>query len=51
MSAFAHSAAFEAAAPLFANFGPSAPFAVACGLTVPALFMAWQVSKAVRKSA
>lgn len=40
-----------AAAPLFAKFGPDAPFAVACGLTVPALFMAWQVSRAVRKSA
>jgi MFS family permease len=38
-----------AAAPLFANFGPSAPFAVASALTVPALFMAWQVSKAVRR--
>ncbi len=40
-----------AAAPLFANFGPGAPFAVASALTVPALLMAWQVSKAVRKSA
>ena len=39
------------AAPLFATFGPSAPFAVASGLCVPALLMAWQVSKAVRRSA
>ncbi|HRD28151.1 MAG TPA: MFS transporter, partial [Caulobacter sp.] len=39
------------AAPLFAGFGPSAPFAVAAGLCLPALFMAWQVSKAVRRSA
>lgn len=39
------------AAPLFMNFGPSAPFAVASGLCVPALLMAWQVSKAVRRSA
>ncbi|MFZ5670373.1 MAG: MFS transporter [Pseudomonadota bacterium] len=39
------------AAPLFAGFGPGAPFAAAAGLCVPALFMAWQVSKAVRRSA
>ncbi|MDP1739026.1 MAG: MFS transporter [Caulobacter sp.] len=39
------------AAPLFMNFGPNAPFVVAAGLCVPALFMAWQVSKAVRRSA
>ncbi len=39
------------AAPLFMNFGPNAPFAVAAGLCVPALLMAWQVSKAVRRSA
>jgi DHA1 family tetracycline resistance protein-like MFS transporter len=39
------------AAPLFANFGPSAPFAVASALTVPALLMAWQVAKSVRNSA
>ena len=39
------------AAPLFMTFGPSAPFAVAAALCVPALFMAWQVSKAVRRSA
>ena len=39
------------AMPLFAAFGPSAPFAVAAGLCLPALFMAWQVSKAVRRSA
>jgi len=39
------------AAPLFMTFGPSAPFAVAAGLCVPALFMAWQVSKALRRSA
>ena len=39
------------AAPLFITFGPSAPFAVAAGLCVPALLMAWQVSKAVRRSA
>lgn len=39
------------AAPLFFAFGPSAPFAVAAGLCVPALFMAWRVSKAVRRSA
>lgn len=39
------------AAPLFTKVGPSAPFAVAAGLCVPALFMAWRVSKAVRRSA
>ena len=39
------------AAPLFVFVGPSAPFAVAAGLCVPALLMAWQVSKAVRRSA
>lgn len=39
------------AAPLFGLAGPSAPFAVAAGLCVPALFMAWQVSKAIRRSA
>lgn len=39
------------AAPLFMSFGPGAPFAVAAGLCIPALFMAWQVSKAVRRSA
>jgi MFS family permease len=39
------------AAPLFISFGPSAPFAVAAGLCIPALFMAWRVSKAMRRSA
>ena len=39
------------AAPIFATFGPNGPFAVAAGLCLPALFMAWQVSKAVRRSA
>ena len=39
------------AAPLFMNFGPGAPFAVAAGLCIPALFMAWRVSKAMRRSA
>lgn len=39
------------AAPLFTGVGPSAPFAVAAGLCLPALFMAWRVSKAVRRSA
>ncbi len=39
------------AAPLFTKVGPSAPFAVAAGLTLPALFMAWRVSKAIRRSA
>ncbi|WGM40161.1 MFS transporter [Caulobacter sp. NIBR1757] len=39
------------AAPLFTGIGPSAPFAVAAGLCLPALFMAWRVSKAVRRSA
>jgi len=39
------------AAPLFAAVSPSAPFVVAAGLCLPALFMAWQVSKAVRRSA
>ncbi len=39
------------AAPLFVSVSPSAPFAVAAGLCVPALFMAWRVSKAVRRSA
>jgi hypothetical protein len=33
------------------NFGPGAPFAVAAGLCIPALFMAWRVSKAMRRSA
>jgi predicted MFS family arabinose efflux permease len=39
------------AAPLFTGIGPGAPFAVAAGLCLPALFMAWRVSKAVRRSA
>lgn len=39
------------AAPLFTAFGPTAPFAVASFLCLPALLMAWQVSKAVRRSA
>ena len=39
------------AAPLFTGVGPSAPFAAAALLCIPALFMAWQVSKAVRRSA
>ncbi len=39
------------AAPLFTGIGPSAPFAVAASLCLPALFMAWRVSKAVRRSA
>ena len=39
------------AAPLFTGVGPSAPVAVAAGLCLPALFMAWRVSKAVRRSA
>ncbi|MBP7705206.1 MAG: MFS transporter [Caulobacter sp.] len=39
------------AAPIFAMFGPNGPFAVAAALCIPALFMAWQVSKAVRRSA
>jgi DHA1 family tetracycline resistance protein-like MFS transporter len=39
------------AAPLFFAFGPSAPFAAAAGLCIPALFMSWQVSKAIRRSA
>ena len=39
------------AAPLFTGIGPNAPFAVAAFLCIPALFMAWQVSKAVRRSA
>ncbi|HYE47469.1 MAG TPA: MFS transporter [Caulobacter sp.] len=39
------------AAPLFTGIGPSAPFAAAAGLCIPALFMAWRVSKAVRRSA
>ncbi|RYF94508.1 MAG: MFS transporter [Caulobacteraceae bacterium] len=39
------------AAPLFVGVGPSAPFAVAAGLCLPAVFMAWRVSKAVRRSA
>ncbi|MDP1632431.1 MAG: MFS transporter [Caulobacter sp.] len=37
------------AAPLFSGFGPSAPFAVAAGLCIPALFMAWQVKRQVRR--
>jgi len=39
------------AAPLFVLVGPSAPFAVAAGLCLPALLMAWRVSRAVRRSA
>lgn len=39
------------AAPIFAIFGANGPFAVASALCIPALFMAWQVSKAVRRSA
>jgi DHA1 family tetracycline resistance protein-like MFS transporter len=39
------------AAPLFTSIGPSAPFSVAAGLCLPAVFMAWRVSKAVRRSA
>lgn len=39
------------AAPLFLAFGPGAPFAVAALLCIPALFMAWQVSKAIGRSA
>ena len=39
------------AAPLFTGVGPNAPFAVAAILCLPALFMAWRVSKAVRRSA
>jgi MFS family permease len=39
------------AAPLFTGIGPNAPFAVAAILCLPALFMAWRVSKAVRRSA
>ena len=39
------------AAPLFAGFGPSAPFAVAAGLCVPALFMAWRVSRVMKDRA
>ncbi|MBI1405864.1 MAG: MFS transporter [Caulobacter sp.] len=40
-----------AAAPLFTKVSISAPFAVAAGMCLPALFMAWRVSKAVRRSA
>jgi DHA1 family tetracycline resistance protein-like MFS transporter len=39
------------AALIFGAFGPNGPFAVAAALCVPALFMAWRVSKAVRRSA
>lgn len=39
------------AMPIFAAFGPNGPFAVASALCIPALFMAWRVSKAVRRSA
>jgi MFS family permease len=40
-----------AAGPAFTLFGPNAPFVLAAALCIPALFMAWQVSKAVRRSA
>jgi DHA1 family tetracycline resistance protein-like MFS transporter len=40
-----------AAAPLFTLVDPSAPFAAAALLCLPALFMAWRVSKAIRRSA
>ena len=40
-----------AAAPLFSLVSPSAPFLVAGLLCLPALFMAWRVSKAIRRSA
>ncbi len=39
------------AAPLYAAFGAGAPFAVASFLCLPALLMAWQVSKAARRPA
>ena len=38
-----------AVAPLFAGFGPDAPFTVAAILILPALFMAWQVKRQVRR--
>jgi hypothetical protein len=40
-----------AAAPLFTLVSPGAPFAVAAALCIPAIFMAWRVSRAVRRSA
>jgi DHA1 family tetracycline resistance protein-like MFS transporter len=40
-----------AAAPLFTLVSPSAPFVAAAALCLPAIFMAWRVSKAVRRSA
>jgi len=40
-----------AAAPLFTLVSPEAPFIVAAALCLPAIFMAWRVSKAVRRSA
>ncbi|MFN3856440.1 MAG: MFS transporter [Caulobacter sp.] len=40
-----------AAAPLFTKVSPGAPFVVAGLLCLPAMFMAWRVSKAIRRSA
>lgn len=40
-----------AAAPLFTGVGINAPFVAAAILCLPALFMAWRVSRAVRMSA
>jgi MFS transporter, DHA1 family, tetracycline resistance protein len=39
------------AAPLFTGVGVTAPFAVAAGLCLPAMFMAWRVSKAIKRRA